>query len=423
MIVPVAIRLSPLTDIAEHIVITTIRDVGDRERRSREDILLAELGALAGAENDTDSLYQLLESTLSTLIKFDRIVITAKHSELGELERLFVSGLEVPGNEIGTRIPIPKEFSSSAKALGSIQHVVSQEALDDPNSSAGRHAEAGLKSWLRVPLGDADNPYGDLSLRSTEANAYDDDDLGILSRVASRISSALENARLYKQVQEEAHIRTILAEISKAVSSSPDVSEFFDQFAELSKKLIPFDAMVYSDVDVSQGVIKLKYWHGYDLSVGNAYEGVELEGTIAETAIAKRTGVLLAANAGKPVSDHTAKVPSAIDDDLSETICVPLFSRGAPIGCLYLASVKPGALTQSHVELASMIGDQISGSIASVDLVDRLRTESELREALAEVSRVSNEDLSMSHIYQTAADLLKKLIDYDRMVVTTVCDD
>ncbi len=228
---------------------------------------------------------------------------------------------------------------------------------------------------------------------------------------------------MYAKIREEAHTRTVLAEIGKAVSSSIQVSEYFDSFAELAKQLIPFDAMVYSDVDVSQGVITLRYWHGYDLSLSKSYQGISLSGTLADAAIQEKKALLLDANTGKPVSAHTQVVPSAADDELEETICVPLFSRGVAFGCLYMGSRTAGTLSDDHVELASLIVDQISGSIANVELVERLQRESELREALSDVSRAANEQLHIDHIYETLAQLLDRLVGFDRMVITTICDD
>jgi len=307
--------------------------------------------------------------------------------------------------------------------VGSVQTDVPASAFDGSDVSAARHAAAGLKSWLRVPLGDVDNPMGDLSLRSRTPNAYDEDDLAMMGRVAALISPALENARLYAQIQEEARVRTVLAEIGKTVSSSTDVSEYFDKFADLAKNLIPFDAMVYSEVDVSQGTITLKYWHGYDLSLDRSYQGISLDGTLAAIVIREEKALLLDATSGKPVSAHTQVVPSVVDEELKETICVPLFIRGVAFGCLYMGSHVAGVLSEEHVELASLIVDQISGSIANVELVERLRHESELREALAQVSSAANEQLNMDHIYRTLAQLLDRLMGYDRMVVTTISDD
>jgi PAS domain S-box-containing protein len=272
-IVPVVISLSPLDGLDEQIVLSTIRDVSDRERRSKEEFLLAEIGTLVSAEHDIENVYHLLESTLPTLFKYDRIVISAIHADRDLIERLFVSGIESEGNDAGTYITAPIDRSTLFETAGFIQSSVPASAIDGTNSSAGRHAEAGLKSWLRVPLGDRDNPTGVLGLRSVDENAYDEDDLSLLERVAASISPAFENARLYAQVKQEVYERTMLAEIGKAVSSSTNVSEFFDEFAELSKQLIPFDAMAYSDVNLDLEVITLKYWHGFDLDASKIYQG------------------------------------------------------------------------------------------------------------------------------------------------------
>jgi signal transduction histidine kinase len=148
-----------------------------------------------------------------------------------------------------------------------------------------------------------------------------------------------------------------------------------------------------------------------------------IKGTIAEAAIKQGNAILEDANFGKPISEHTGAVPNSIDDDLHDRICVPLSTRGKVFGCLYVATKTSGVLNQKHLELMSLIADQISGSIANVDLLEQLQREGRRRDALAELSQAANEDLSLAHIYQMTASSLDLLIGYDRFVITKVCDD
>ena len=56
VLIPVAISLSPISDSPDHIVISTIRDMSSQEKRSREDVLLAEIGVGARITSSGTSL-------------------------------------------------------------------------------------------------------------------------------------------------------------------------------------------------------------------------------------------------------------------------------------------------------------------------------------------------------------------------------
>ena len=534
VIVPVAISLSPLTETSENIVLSTIKDVSEQERRSKEYILLDELGALVAKEHEINKVYELLESSLPVLFEFDRLAVTVRVPGTDLAERVFVSGHSNPDDGVGSRTTATEMFGYSSRSLSGTSLAGKPETL---TQAEGRFAVTGLRSWLQVPLGDPENPSGWLSLRSAVEDAFDADDLILLERVASLISPSFENARLYARVQREVQERTMLAsvsrivtstqdlhdvfgqfadavrelvpadrititlmsedgtayiesygwgvdgngqhpavytpvagnpmellvagqlfinvgdhnkaemaarysaiqnvldagskslaatalryqekvigrlmistsesnaygereirlleeisaqvagavvnselaarlgrdaerrrtlaEIGRAVSSSLDASEFFDRFAVLAKKLIPFDSFSYADFDPDEHVVTLRYWHGFDLPFTARNAGVNATGTIVEKAVAAGQAILVAADSGRPVSDQTSQLPASVDENQKEIICVPLTSRNAIFGCLYLGSERDDVFTTEHLNLADQLADQVSGAISN----------------------------------------------------------
>ena len=101
-LVPVTISLSPIEDGDSGIVLSTLRDVSDLERRSKEDLLLSEIGTLVSREHETQNVYELLEGALPNLVLFDRLVISLKVDGTDQVEKVFISGSELAGLGVGT---------------------------------------------------------------------------------------------------------------------------------------------------------------------------------------------------------------------------------------------------------------------------------------------------------------------------------
>ena len=420
LIVPVEISLNPIENSPESIVISVIRDRSDFERRSKEDILLAELETTVASEVELESVFNLLNTTLPTLFDYDRLVITASVPESNLIERLYVNGVTVPENDRGTRLAKPKKYGIGLRNQPTDIPVVSANDYVNPEL---QRIDSEMISWIKVPLGDPENPSGDLSIRSFKKNAYSSVDLQLLERVASRVSSAFENARLYTLVQQEMRMRTSLAKIGRAVSSSTNIAEFFGEFAELVRELIPFDALAYSDVDIEADTVTLRYWHGSNLVIPANQAGVGISGTIAKLAIEAGEPVLCPADSGQPVSAHTQAISSDVDLKLKETICAPLYSRGELFGCLYLGTETEGRLIDEHLTLAALVVDQISGAISNARhqeariQAEKERLESELRQRELESLNEQRTEFisSVSHDLKTPltslvafADILSK---------------
>ena len=107
-----------------------------------------------------------------------------------------------------------------------------------------------------------------MNLRSDTVDAYDVDDLMLFEKVASLVSPAFENARLYARVRKEAHERTVLAEISRIITSKSDIEKVYDEIADRIRELVPFDRIVVATIDRRRNLVTDRYVAGLKIDGG-----------------------------------------------------------------------------------------------------------------------------------------------------------
>ena len=124
--------------------------------------------------------------------------------------------------------------------------------------------QAGLQSMIFVPLISEGQVTGVLSLRTTRPDAYTEKDLRLAERVSNQIAGAIANAKLFaeRKKAEEAAARlaeenAVMAEIGRIVSSTLNIEEVYERFAEEVRKLISFDRIIIN-IDQPQR----QHYHG-----------------------------------------------------------------------------------------------------------------------------------------------------------------
>lgn len=105
---------------------------------------------------------------------------------------------------------------------------------------------AEAQCWLGVPIVIADKALGLIAVQSkTTPHLYDEHHVGLLNSVAAQASIALENARLFAQVQARARREQILREITARVRSSVDVDTIMRTAVQEIGQALGRQAFVY----------------------------------------------------------------------------------------------------------------------------------------------------------------------------------
>ncbi|MFW6174389.1 MAG: PAS domain S-box protein [Chloroflexota bacterium] len=211
-------------------------------------------------------------------------------------------------------------------------------------------------------------------------------------RVEQR-TSQLMNAN--RELQREAERRSVLAEISRIVSSSLDIREVYAHFADLTRRLIHWDRI--SIAIVSGRTFSVEYAAGSGTDGINVPRETPVDGTLTGMVVDRGHSIRLTEHEIASCTGGGA----ALRDGMRSAVSVPLVIRGAVVGVLHLMSAQEGSYGPRDVEEAESIGAQIAGAIANAEL--HAETERISQERAAAAARAEEERARLAAIVQASA--------------------
>jgi signal transduction histidine kinase/DNA-binding response OmpR family regulator len=186
----------------------------------------------------------------------------------------------------------------------------------------------------------------------------------------------------------------IMAEIGRIISSTLDIEEVYERFAEEVRKLIQFDRIGISIIDYENKTLYIPYFAGLEMTGRKPGDILPLAGSTAEKIIQTRSSLLVnEENRGKVKSQIPTLLPY-FRAGFQSIVMIPLFSKDQVIGLLYFFCTKPDAYTETDLKLAEGVGTQIAGAIANAQLfAERKRAEQEIIKA-KETAEAMNRQLA-----------------------------
>ena len=318
--------------------------------------------------------------------------------EKGTVINVYMAGKGIADRKVGEIYPL--EGSGNAEMVRTKSSLLIQ--TEDFNEYKDRFPmllstfQAGFRSIMNVPLFSKGRIIGGLLLRSLKPYAYTDKDVRLAERVGNQIAGAIANAQLFieRKRAEEAATRlskenAIMAEIGRIISSTLNIEEVYERFAEEVRKLIPFDRIALSTSDPESHSSTMAYVLGVEVEDRNQGAVFSLTSSFYEEIIAKRSGILIQTEDESEFAERYPTLFSTFRAGIRSILSVPLISKDQVIGLLHFRSLKPNAYTETDLRLAEKVGNQIAGAIANAQLfIERKRAEEE-RTALQEQLRQS----------------------------------
>ena len=93
---------------------------------------------------------------------------------------------------------------------------------------------------------------GVIDVQSTRLRAFHDQDRRIMRLIASRVAGSIENASLYRRVNQQNRTFRTLAQLSQEFSSILDLDELLGKIAASVRTLIKYDAFSILLVDAEK---------------------------------------------------------------------------------------------------------------------------------------------------------------------------
>jgi PAS domain S-box-containing protein len=367
------------------------RSEEEAKRLAQENAIMAEIGRIISSTLNIEEVYERFAEEVRKLIPFDRIVINLIDTEKGIAPPLYMAGKEIGDRKIGEVYPL--EGSGNAEMVRTKSSLLIQ--TEDFNEYKDRFPmllstfQAGFRSIMDVPLFSKGRIMGSLLLRSLKPYAYTVEDVRLAEKVGDQIAGAIASAQLFTERTraEEAAKRlsqenAVMAEIGRIISSTLDINEVYNGFAEAVRHLIDFDRISTTIIDAQHHTATVAYAMGTQISGRGPGEVIPLSESMIEHILKTRSSVLVQTEDSHEIETRFPFLRASFRAGFRSMISVPLISKDQVIGALNLRSIKPNVYTERDLKIAESIGIQISGAIANALLfAEHKSTEEALRES------------------------------------------
>jgi signal transduction histidine kinase/CheY-like chemotaxis protein len=170
-------------------------------RLTIENEAFSRIGQILSSSADIEEIYERFSEQLRILIPFDRMAINLINTEDDVFSIEYVTGLDVGSRNTGSTFPAKRSASGKVALLrtGMTIHADHAGDVDKTFPTLIPYIEAGLRSFLYVPMITRDQFVGVICLSACMSGFYTDDHLELVERVSSPIAGAISIARLYEE--------------------------------------------------------------------------------------------------------------------------------------------------------------------------------------------------------------------------------
>jgi phosphoserine phosphatase RsbU/P len=175
--------------------------------------ILAEISHEINASLDLDDVLATAAAQIKRLIDYEIFAVLLPQENTNQLYFRFAIGHR-PEVVEHWRIPMGDGIIGAAASTG--QPIRVADVGKDPRYLA---ALDGVRSELAVPLIVRGRVIGVLDIESNQPDYFTPDQQNILTLVASRIGTAIENARLFESTRSQAATLLVLNEVAREASS------------------------------------------------------------------------------------------------------------------------------------------------------------------------------------------------------------
>ncbi len=235
---------------------------------------------------------------------------------------------------------------------------------------------AGMKSGLYAPMKIREKTIGCISVESDETNAFTEEDERLVATLAAQAAIAIENARLFEQLNLRLEQVSGLHAIDMAISSATDLSVILEIVIDRIVTLLNVDAAGIYLYEPALQKLELKKSIGFRTSDGWGLSVRLGEDLIGRTALERKV-IYALNNLAERVAPGRRKFIER--EQFQNSICVPLIAKHQVKGVLEVLHRSPLKLDTDWKDFLQVLAGQTAIAIDNAQLFDNLqRTNLEL---------------------------------------------
>ena len=356
------------------------------------------LGAVLNAIAKSSVRFCNAEDAIVLRIEDDLLRIVSHHGSIADAP-------------IDLTFELRRELATARAVLeGAVVHV--PDVLNDLEYPESKMygLEHGYRSVLAAPLLREGKAIGAVTLRRSEAGPFSVKQIDLLKTFADQAVIAIENTRLFNQLQERLEQQTATSEILRVISQSPrDVQPVFETIAANAKELcaattgwvFTFDGELIHWAAAKGPIPDVEAWRRwYPVSVGRDTATTR---AILTRAVAYIPDVDADPDYCLPPLAHTAAFHR-----FRSSLAVPMLRDGVPLGTITVTGAEPAMFSALQIAMLQTFADQAVIAIENTRLFNELERR--------------NRDLTESLEQQTATSEILRVISQSQRDVQPVLE-
>jgi signal transduction histidine kinase len=388
------------------------------------------LRVIAASPNDLDRVLTAVAESAARLCEINEIVIfgiegasvvsMAQVGTMGSAPRGLLIPLNrqtIQGRAIVDRRPV---------------HVPDVQAVSDAEYpvSAPHSRRYGTRSSLAVPLLREGVAVGVIHARRNQLRPFSEKQIALLETFADQAVIAIENARLFSELQERnrdltesLERQTATSEILRAIADSPtNLDAVFDAVVKNAARVCGADDAVISRV--VDGQIQSVAHHG---PIGIVLKPDQLRptnrGSVAGRAIIDRQTIHILDAATVSEDDLPTLLRRHRESGQRTTLATPMLRQGEAIGMIMIRRLHVEAFTETQIAALEAFAAQAVIAIENARLFGELRDRVEELRALGEVGQTVSSSLDLQEVLTTIVTHATRLAQADGGTVLELDDD
>lgn len=276
------------------------------------------------------------------------------------------------------------------------------------------------RSEVVFPLKIENRVLGVLDVQSDRLAAFHPNDLLLLQALADNISRAVESARLYGDLRRRADQLTLVAEVSRSVTSTLDLDELMADTAALIHDKFSYPYVHLFTVHHNRRLIEYE--------AGNGKRSKSLEGYVIP--LDDSQGIIpWVAREGKTVlaNDITLEPlyrPSSLRPrNTRSELCVPLSFGERVIGVLDIQSDKLNSFTEDDRVMFEAVAGTIAAAIRNADLYRSEQWRRRVADSLREVAGLLSDNVGVEDALEAILIEIERNLPVDVSAIWLYDDD
>lgn len=322
------------------------------------DSLLLEVVDTVNTTLELETLLRRLAELVRRVIRYDVFAILLLNRQRRELRIRFQVGHE-PQAAKAIRVKLGEGITGQAAARG--EAVLVNDVRQEPGFLC---TAPHTLSELAVPLIVKGQVIGVIDVEAAQLGAFSEEHRRLLTLIASRVATGVENARLYARVRRQAKQLALLNQISRELTSILNLDQLFRRIGELLAQLIDFQMFSILLLDARRKKLQHRFSLRFRENVQIKHD-MPIEAGLVGYAVRHNEAVVVA-----DVTRDARYVP--LNPETASELCVPLVYQGKVIGALDLEHTARGYFNEQHERMMKTLAAQVAIAIENARLYEKI---------------------------------------------------